>query len=107
MTREETKKYLEGYLLNMKRAMQLKRDRALYAMAGPSITQEINKCIRECEKIEDFISSAISLRKREVLVRKYIYAQSLEKIADELNYSVRQIQRILNEAVDELSCKIK
>ena len=107
MTREETKKYFEGYLFNMEKVMQLKRKREFYLMSTPSINKEIDTLIKKCGEIEDCLCSCKSLRKREVLVRKYIYGQSLEKIAEELNYSVRQIQRILNSAVDELSLKIK
>ena len=57
MTREETKKYFEGYLFNMEKVMQLKRKIEAYVMSAPSIKNEIDKYVMECGKIEDTICS--------------------------------------------------
>lgn len=107
MTKEQTKKYLAGYLLNMARVQLLKRKLEVYAMSAPSIKREIDICIKNSGEIEEIVNSCNDILAREVAVRKYIYGQSLEKIAEELNYSVRQIQRIHNKAVEELCLKIK
>ncbi|MBQ5910821.1 MAG: helix-turn-helix domain-containing protein [Clostridia bacterium] len=40
------------------------------------------------------------------MLRKYIYGQTLERIAEELNYSPRHIQRILNAAVEEVGTRV-
>ncbi len=107
MTKQQTKEYLAGYLLNMARAQQLKRKLEAYVMSAPSIKREIDVCIKNSGEVEEIIYSCENILQREVAVRKYIYGQSLEKIAEELNYSARHIQRIHNKAVEGLSAKIK
>lgn len=107
MTRDETKRYLEGYLINMARAQQLKRKLEVYSMSAPSIEKEIDCYVNESGRIERHISSCEDMLAREIITRKYIYGQSLEMIAEALSYSVRQIQRILNTAVEKLGAKIK
>ena len=107
MTKEQTKKYLAGYLVNMARVQLLKRKLEAYTMSAPSIKREIDICIKNSGEIEEIVNSCKDILAREVAVRKYIYGQSLEKIAEELNYSARHIQRIHNKAVEELCAKIK
>ncbi len=106
MGRTETKKYLEGYRKNMARAERLKGQMAEFAASAPSISREIEECIKQGGIIESFIISHNNICQREILLRKYVYGQTIEKIAEELCYSPRHIQRILNTAVEVLGARL-
>lgn len=107
MTKLQTKKYFEGYLINMARAQHLKRELEFYIAAAPSIKKEIAECIKRSNAIEGVIISHSDICEREIMLRKYVYGQTIERIAEELCYSERQVQRILNSAVEKISVKIK
>ena len=107
MTKLQTKKYFEGYLINMARVQRLKRELEFYIAAAPSIKREISECIKKSNAIEGIIISHSDICEREIMLRKYIYGQTIERIAEELCYSERQIQRILSSAVEKISVKIK
>ena len=106
MNRNEIKKYLDGYRINMAKAGRLKDEMENFTASAPSILKEIEECIKQSGMIEGVIISHKNICQREIMLRKYIYGQTLEKIAEELNYSPRHIQRILNDAVDSLGEKI-
>ena len=107
MNRTEVKKYLEGYRQNMARAGRLKNDMENFSASAPSIFKEIEECIKQSGMIEGIIISHKNICQREIMLRKYIYGQTIETIAEELNYSPRHIQRILNDAVEQLGAKIQ
>lgn len=106
MSRNDTKKYLEGYRKNMARAQRLKMQMKAFTASAPSISREIEDCVRHSGIIEGFIISHNNICQREILLRKYVYGQTIEKIAEELCYSPRHIQRILNSAVDSLGARL-
>lgn len=95
----ETKKYLENYRRNMARVARLKNDIQLFSVSAPILQKEIEECIKNSHIIEGIIISHTNNCQREIMLRKYVYGQTLEKIAEDLNYSPRHIQRILNAAV--------
>lgn len=103
---KETKKYLEGYRKSMARAQHLRGQMAAFAASAPSISREIEECIKQGGIIEGLIISHSNICQREILLRKYVYGQTIEKIAEELCYSPRHIQRILNTAVETLGARI-
>ena len=107
MNRQEVKKYLEGYRANMAKAGRLKCEMENFKVSAPSIMGEIEECIKKSGMIEGVIISHSNLCQREIMLRKYIYGQTLEKIAEDLNYSPRHIQRILNEAVEQIGAKMQ
>ena len=107
MNRQEVKKYLEGYRTNMAKAGRLKCEMENFTASAPSIQKEIEECIKKSSMIEGIIVSHKNLCQREIMLRKYIYGETLEKIAEELNYSPRHIQRILNEAVETIGAKMQ
>ncbi len=106
MNRAEVKKYLEGYRNNMARAGRLKGEMENFTASAPSILNEIEECIKQSGMIEGVIISHKNICQREIMLRKYIYGQTIEKIAEELNYSPRHIQRILNDAVEAIGTKM-
>lgn len=106
MNRNETKKYLEGYRTNMAKAVRLKGEMEGFTASAPSIIGEIEECIKRSGMIEGVIISHKNLCQREIMLRKYIYGQTIEKIAEELNYSPRHIQRILNDAVEAIGTQL-
>ena len=106
MNRNEVKKYLDGYRVNMAKVSRLKCQMENFTASAPSIVREIEDCIKQSGMIEGMIISHKNICQREIMLRKYIYGQTLEKIAEELNYSPRHIQRILNDAVEQLGSKI-
>lgn len=107
MTKLQTKKYFESYLINMARAQKLKRELEFYIAAAPSIKREIAECIKRSDAIEGIILSHTDICEREVMLRKYVYGQTIERIAEELCYSERQIQRILGGAIEKIGATIK
>lgn len=107
MNRQEVKKYLEGYRANMAKVGRLKCEMENFKVSAPSIMGEIEECIKKSGMIEGVIISHSNLCQREIMLRKYIYGQTLEKIAEDLNYSPRHIQRILNEAVEQIGAKMQ
>lgn len=106
MTAVQTKKYLSEYRLHMARAIRLKREMETFKASKASIQKEIEECINKSGIIEGIIASHGNLCEREIMLRKYVYGQTIEKIAEELNYSPRHIQRILTGAVGELGAKL-
>lgn len=106
MSRKETKEFLENYRRNMARVARLKNDMEFFTASAPTLQKEIEECIKNSSIIEGIIISHNNLCGREVMLRKYIYGQTLERIAEELNYSPRHIQRILNAAVEEVGTRV-
>ncbi len=102
MTKREAKDYLEQYRICMAKAQRLRTDMAVYTATANSIKREIEDCESRSSKIEDIISSHKNFMQREVLTRKYIYGDTLEQIAEMLNYSSRHIQRIIDKAAESI-----
>ena len=106
MTVAQTKNYLDQYRIHMARACRLKKDMEWFEASRESVQREIEECIRKSNIIEGVIASFEDIRGREIMLRKYVYGQTIEKIAEELNYSSRHIQRMLNNATEKLGATI-
>lgn len=75
-------------------------------------TNHINKTkcletIKKAHKLQESIEEAINLVDdsllRELLTEKYILGKTLEQIAFNLNYSVRQIERLHKKAIEKIT----
>ena len=102
MTLIEKKRLLEGYTGEMARAQRMRGDLGRFKASADSIQKEIDACIHRAEKSERIISSIKDHTHREILLRKYIYGDTLEEIAEVLCYSVRHLQRIIETALSAL-----
>ncbi len=102
MERNETKKKLSQYRRLMARVQQLNIDIQLYESSRKELTYERDQCLLFANHIENAIKKEKDLRKREILIRKYIYGDTLEEIAEKLSFSSRHIQRLLNSAADKI-----
>lgn len=102
MKRSEIKDYLGQYRLCMARAHRLKADMERFTASAPSINAERLELIKKAEQIERLIASHEDYTQREILTRKYIFGDTLELIAEMLNFSPRHVQRILNTAAEKI-----
>ena len=102
MDRNNTKKKLSQYRKLMLRVQQLNIGIQLYESSRKELTKERDMCLLSAKSIEDAIKKEKDLRKREILIRKYIYGDTLEEIAQRLSFSSRHIQRLLNSAADKI-----
>ncbi len=102
MTVNEVKGYLGQYRLCMARAHRLRADMERFTASAPSINEERLCLIKKAEEIERLIASHEDYTQREILTRKYIFGDTLELIAEMLNFSPRHIQRILNTAAEKI-----
>ena len=98
---KETKKVLEQYRPSMAKVERLKLDKEIYKNCAKSIEMEISRCKQIADSIENKINEVENLMHREVLIRRYIYGETNEHIAEALCYSARHIQRIISDAVVE------
>lgn len=101
MEMKETRKILEQYRPCMAKVGRLQMDKQIYKNCAKSIDAEITLCKQIAKNIENKINEIENLIHREVLIRRYIYGETNEHIADELCYSARHIQRIMGDAVAE------
>ncbi len=101
MELKETRKILEQYRPSMAKVGRLQMDKQIYKNCAKSIDAEILLCKQIAKNIENKINEIENLVYREVLIRRYIYGETNEHIADELCYSARHIQRIMSAAVLE------
>ncbi len=102
MDRNNIKKKLSEYRRLMARVQQLNIDIQLYESSRKELIKERDKCLLAANYIENAIKKEEDLRKREILIRKYIYGDTLEEIAGRLSFSSRHIQRLLNAAADKI-----
>ena len=99
MTKREVKDYLQNYRTCMARIQRLKTDIDIFTASASSIREEMEDCRKVCQNIEKHISQHKDFMEREILIRKYIYGDTVEEIADAMNYSERQIQRIADKGI--------
>lgn len=102
MTKQETKEYLQQYRICMAKAQKLRRDMEQFSATAANIKREMEDCISRSSRIEALIAAHKNFMEREILTRKYIYGDTLEVIAEMLNYSPRHIQRIVDKAAERL-----
>lgn len=102
MDRNNVKKKLSDYRKLMARVQQLNIDIQIFEGSRKELINERDKCLLLARDIECAIKKEQDLRKREILIRKYIYGDTLEEIGERLSFSSRHIQRLLNSAADKI-----
>ena len=102
MTRQDKKRLLGEYRICMARAHRLRGDMEIYTACREGLEREVRRSLDRAAAIEAAISQIPDLLCREVMLRRYVYGDTLEVISDSLNYSTRHLQRIINSAVDNL-----
>lgn len=104
-TAQEMKSFLSGYKEGMRTAGRIRLEMERFSACSASLGRELEECVRRTKAVERVIDSVSDLTAREVLIRRYIYGDTLEQVADALCYSVRQIQRIVDKTLEELAHK--
>jgi len=72
-------------------------------MVEDKIVAEIDRLIDLRQEIMTVIAAVPDPAQRELLERRYIQLQSLERIAVEMNYSYRQVKRIHGWALQKIA----
>lgn len=96
------KDYLKEYRTSMAKVQRIKNTAAAHGIDTARAEKEFCGYLAHATEIEDFISSAEDLIHREVLIRKYIYGETNEQIADAMNYSTRHVARLIKAALFSL-----
>lgn len=99
------KGFLGSYKDLMRAAGRIKVEMERFSACSESLGRELEKINGQTRAVENAIDSVDDITAREVLIRRYIYGDTLEDIAEALCYSVRQIQRIVNKSAEELTAK--
>ena len=99
MTINEMKNYLGSYTKLKRRAEKLMRDIEQF----PSDKRFISPLLKSVtETAEDISAKILAIEKpenRELLFRKYINGETLEEIGEDMCYSARHVQRLINYAI--------
>ena len=86
----------------MAKAGQLEIEINIYEGSKNELSKKLKDCLDSAKRIENAINSQEDIRKKEILIRKYIYGDTLSEIADRLCFSERHIQRLLDSAVCDI-----
>ncbi len=105
MTIQDKKKVLNEYLKNMSAVGRLRLAMEKFEASASSIQKDIDGHLARAEEIEAFISGVENFFHRELLLRKYVFGETFEEIGLALSYSPRQIQRVVDKAVNSLDIK--
>ena len=111
----------------MKKLIQIRAAQQKYMLAAEKVRQyekmlsgaddmllrEYRKQVEECRKemtetrimAEEYIRMLDRQAEREVLTRRYLFCETWEKIASEMHYSMKQIQRIHKKALIRIAEK--
>ena len=103
MTISEKKEFLKEYTRSMARVQRLNFELERHHEATLIIEPEIEQCISTAESIEALIYAIPNGLQREIMLRRFIYGETLEEIGEALCYSPRHLQRIITKAVDRLN----
>lgn len=97
------KNYLKQYLLQEKKIKRLEETLETNPTKSTTVKQDIENCKDLRKEIENKISSINDPILSELLYEKYILGKTLEDISFNLNYSVRQIERLHIKALENIS----
>lgn len=104
-TIQATKNFLGSYKELMRAAGRIRLEMERFSACSDSLGRELEEISGQTKAVERAIDSVTDLTAREVLIRRYIYGDTLEEIAEALCYSPRHIQRIVNKSAEELAHK--
>lgn len=97
------KNYLKQYLLQEKKIKRLEETVKNNPSEAIFCQKEIENCKKLRQEIETKITSLDDPILSELLYEKYILGKTLEDISFNLNYSVRQIERLHIKALENIS----
>ena len=97
------KNYLKQYLLQEKKIKRLEETLETNPAKSTTVKQDIENCKALRKEIENKISSIDDPILSELLYEKYILGKTLEDISFNLNYSVRQIERLHIKALQNIT----
>ena len=103
MTISEKKEFLKEYTRSMARVQRLNFELERHHEATLIIEPEIEQCISTAESIEALIYAIPNGLQREIMLRRFIYGETLEEIGEALCYSPRHLQRIITKVIDRLN----
>ncbi len=98
----QKKKYLKQYLLQENKIKRLVEMKITKPNEAKKCQIEINNCKALRQEIEEKISKIDDTLLSELLYEKYILGKTLEDISFDLNYSVRQIERLHIKALEKI-----
>lgn len=101
------KEYLKSYRTSMAKAQRIKNTAAAHGIDSARAEKELCGYLSRAAEVEEFISSAEDLIHREILIRKYIYGETNEQIAESMSYSTRHVARLGKAAVNSLEKNFK
>lgn len=98
---KEIKNYLKQYLLQEAKIKRL--NEMLEVKKKPIYKQELKNAEALRDEIENKIRGIDDTLLSELLYQKYILGKTLEEISFNLNYSVRQIERLHKKALEKIA----
>lgn len=107
MTRKEVKAFLSEYRQCMAKVYRLTDEMKRLTASANCIKREIEEYKSRCELIESIINSHTDFTQREILIRRFIYGDTIEEVAEKLCYSPRHIQRLTDLAIVSLMVKVE
>lgn len=102
MTDAQIKRYLSNYKRLNNRKKELEK---LYKDEPRSRAQTEESIKRISFTLEDIAKKIFTVDNgfyREILIKKYIEGETLEELGESIGYSTRHIQRLVNQAVNEI-----
>lgn len=100
---QEKKDYLKQYLIQSAIIRDYNEILHLNDRNRKQYLEKIEKANTLREHIENSINNVEDTLLRELLIEKYILGKTLEQIAFNLNYSVRQIERLHKKAIEKIT----
>lgn len=100
MSRDEKKAYLSRYRIQQSRILRLSMMMEAFPDSAEHYRRQRQNARMARDRTEAEIAALCDETLREVLAQKYIACFSLCEIADHLNYSKRQIERLHLKALD-------
>ncbi len=100
---QEKKDYLKQYLIQSAIMRDYNEILHLNDRNRKQYLEKIEKANTLREHIENSINNVEDTLLRELLIEKYILGKTLEQIAFNLNYSVRQIERLHKKAIEKIT----
>lgn len=94
MSYDEKKLYLQNYAVYIAMASRIRKMMIAYPSEASRFLPKLKIALRICENIENEIELVKPQLLSEILAQKYLGGKSLDEIAEVMNYSKRQIERL-------------
>ncbi len=94
MNCEEKKDYLQNYIVHIAMAKRIREMMKSYPDDAKRFIPQLETAVKICRCIEGEIDIVTPRIYAEILAHKYMYGKNLNEIAEIMNYSKRQIERL-------------